>query len=333
MISVIIPVYNVAEYLDKCLNSVITNTYQDLEVICVNDGSTDNCLAILNKWKEKDSRVTIISHENRGLPEARNSGLDVASGEYITFIDADDYVHPCYFQSLLNCMEKTGADMVICNCQKVSVGEEPVITLDLKPHYRRLTAREFYKSYYARHMVWGRLIRFRDASKLRFPREVEAGQDTLYTLRLISSWEQPIVYETSAQLYYYLQRSNSRVRTHPYQSWLEISEWYVLNRTNPQQIKKGEWAWTLLLQAIAHCLLSRYQAYLWKDRDFVKHANRLLYALIPELINNKHILLRDKISRLPACLFPSIYRIKRLMDNPALINTERDIRNKQRQML
>ena len=94
MISVIIPVFNVEEYLDKCLESILTNTYRDLEVICVNDGSTDRCPEILRKWKERDLRVIIVNQENRGVVRVRNSGLDAATGEYIAFVDSDDWIHP-----------------------------------------------------------------------------------------------------------------------------------------------------------------------------------------------------------------------------------------------
>ena len=94
MISVIIPVFNVEKYLDKCMESVLTNTYRDLEVICVNDGSTDRCPEILRKWKERDLRVIIVNQENRGVVRVRNSGLDAATGEYIAFVDSDDWIHP-----------------------------------------------------------------------------------------------------------------------------------------------------------------------------------------------------------------------------------------------
>ena len=94
MISVIIPVFNVEEYLDKCLESILTNTYRELEVICVNDGSTDRCPEILRKWKERDLRVIIVNQENRGVVRVRNSGLDAATGEYIAFVDSDDWIHP-----------------------------------------------------------------------------------------------------------------------------------------------------------------------------------------------------------------------------------------------
>ena len=92
-ISVIIPVYNTAEYLEKCINCIILQTLSDIEVICINDGSTDNSLDILNTYAEKDKRIIIINQENAGQSVARNIGLDIAQGQYVYFVDSDDTIH------------------------------------------------------------------------------------------------------------------------------------------------------------------------------------------------------------------------------------------------
>ena len=96
LVSVIIPVYNVEKYLRRCLNSVIDQEYKNIEIILVNDGSTDNSLEIAISYKEKDKRIKVFSQENQGLSAARNMGLDKSHGEYITFIDSDDYVSKDY---------------------------------------------------------------------------------------------------------------------------------------------------------------------------------------------------------------------------------------------
>ena len=85
-ISVIVPIYNAELYLDRCLKSIINNTYRNLEIICINDGSTDTSLNILESYKENDSRIIVISQENRGVSSARNKGLEIATGEYISFV-------------------------------------------------------------------------------------------------------------------------------------------------------------------------------------------------------------------------------------------------------
>ena len=157
-ISVIIPVYNAEDYLDRCLQSVLTNTYSELEVICVNDGSTDSSPTILNKWQAQDPRVIVVSHENRGLPEARNSGLEVMTGDYTAFIDADDWVHPQYFQALLDCMEETGADMAVSGVRRFRADEDVEIDPNVELPRRKLTAEAFYNNFYARYVIWGKQI-------------------------------------------------------------------------------------------------------------------------------------------------------------------------------
>ena len=330
MISVIIPVYNVTAYLNKCLCSVLGNTYRDLEVICVNDGSTDQSLSILQKWAGRDSRVVIFSQENLGLPEARNRGLQAAHGDYISFIDSDDWVHPRYFESLLNCMEENGSDMVISGCQKFQTGENISVDPNLKPSFRALNDREFYQSYYARHMVWGRLIRMRDAKELHFPPEVDALQDTLYNLRIISGLKNPIVYETDAPLYYYLQRPGSLVHSRPYTAAIQISDWYVKNGRDPQHERIGKWAWTLLLQSITMALSCRYSARLWKHQEVIRYTNGLLRVMLSDLWKDSYVSLESKLSRTVAFLFPCLYRRFRLHKDPSLRDYERSIREQRR---
>ena len=92
MISIIVPVYNVEAYLPQCLDSLINQTYQDLEIICVNDGSTDGSLEILQKYQSKDKRIKVVSQKNQGLSGARNTGISQATGEWIMFVDSDDYL-------------------------------------------------------------------------------------------------------------------------------------------------------------------------------------------------------------------------------------------------
>ena len=113
-ISVVIPVYNVESYLSQCLDSVLNQTFTDFECICVNDGSTDNSLAILQEYISKDSRIKIINQENKGLSGARNAALKVMDGQYITFIDSDDFVSNDYLERLLVLAEKDNSDIVYC---------------------------------------------------------------------------------------------------------------------------------------------------------------------------------------------------------------------------
>lgn len=114
MISVIIPVYNVEKYLEKCLESVCNQTYKDLEIILIDDGSTDSSGSICDRYAKLDSRVKVIHRENMGLAYTRNQGLDLASGEYIAWCDSDDYWHPQMLELLMDMMTKEDAEVACC---------------------------------------------------------------------------------------------------------------------------------------------------------------------------------------------------------------------------
>ena len=111
-VSIIIPVYNVEKYLDRCMDSVLNQSLTDFEIIMVDDGSPDNCPAMCDEYARKDARIKVIHKENGGLGFARNSGLDAATGEYVAFIDSDDYVSLSYIEDLYECAAKNDADAV-----------------------------------------------------------------------------------------------------------------------------------------------------------------------------------------------------------------------------
>lgn len=114
MISVIIPIYKVEAFLDNCITSVVEQSYKDLEIILVDDGSPDNCPVICDKWASQDKRIKVIHKTNGGLSDARNAGLDVATGEYLSFVDSDDWIAPNMYQVMIDTIQKEDAD--ICSC-------------------------------------------------------------------------------------------------------------------------------------------------------------------------------------------------------------------------
>lgn len=115
LISVIVPIYKVEEYLEHCVASITAQTHKKLEIILVDDGSPDNCGAMCDAWAEKDSRIRVIHKENGGLSDARNAGLEIASGDYIAFVDSDDWIEPELYERLLTVLQKENADICACN--------------------------------------------------------------------------------------------------------------------------------------------------------------------------------------------------------------------------
>lgn len=129
-VSVIMPVYNVEPYLGRCLDSLIHQTLSDIEIVCVDDCSTDGSLRVLNEWAAKDVRIKVItSSQNGGAAVARNKGLDVAQGQYLGFVDPDDFIDLCYYEKLYNKAEETGADIV--KCVRKIVAKDGQITISL----------------------------------------------------------------------------------------------------------------------------------------------------------------------------------------------------------
>ena len=117
--SVIIPVYNVEKYIERCLESVVHQEYKNLEIIIIDDGSTDTSGLICDKYQEKDSRITVIHQKNSGQSAARNRALDVIKGKYVAFIDSDDYISPNFISDMIYYMQKNDADIGMCNVKLV----------------------------------------------------------------------------------------------------------------------------------------------------------------------------------------------------------------------
>lgn len=118
-ISIIVPIYNVAQYLRACINSIVNQTYRDIEIILIDDGSTDDSGSICEEYKKIDERIVVIHQNNAGLSAARNAGIKLSTGEYITFIDSDDYISPDYIKKLHSCFADNTIDIVVCDLKKV----------------------------------------------------------------------------------------------------------------------------------------------------------------------------------------------------------------------
>lgn len=120
LISVIVPVYNVEKYLDKCVDSIVNQTYKNLEIILVDDGSPDNCPKMCDDWARKDKRIRVIHKKNGGVSSARNLGINNANGECIGFVDSDDWIEKKYIQKLYETLIQEGADIALCGCNRVT---------------------------------------------------------------------------------------------------------------------------------------------------------------------------------------------------------------------
>lgn len=133
LISIVVPVYNVKQFLTKCLNSIISQTYSNLEIIVVDDGSTDGSATICDDYAKKDKRISVIHKENGGLASARNAGIDVAKGTYIGFVDSDDYIEPYMYEKLLQAILKYSCNIAVCGINYVFDDGEVIAKANIEP--------------------------------------------------------------------------------------------------------------------------------------------------------------------------------------------------------
>ncbi len=212
LVTVILPIYNMEAYLARCLDSVCASSYRDLEILCVDDGSKDRSLEILREYEARDSRIVVIAKENGGVSSARNAGLDRMHGEFVTFIDPDDLIHPQMIEALCLAQEKTNADIVICGHQTVHEADFPISfppldsgTLSIK----EVTWTSVFKNYdhgafCCWHLISSKLIQHK-----QFPEDLKIGEDSVFFTSLWDRESAPRCCILDAALYYYFVRDSS----------------------------------------------------------------------------------------------------------------------------
>ncbi len=181
LISVIIPVYNTQQYLKQCIDSVINQTYKNLEIILVDDGSTDDSPKICDEYTLKDNRIKVIHKQNGGVSSARNAGLKIAKGDYIGFVDSDDFIAPDMYETLCRELISTNTDLVICNwyieCDKW-------IENTVFPKEKVLTIQEAVKYLYRSSSVCTRLFKKNTIENIFFNEKIGFGEDRLFYLEV-----------------------------------------------------------------------------------------------------------------------------------------------------
>lgn len=259
-VSVLIPIYNVEKYLRECLDSVIGQTLKDIEIICLNDGSTDSCAEILKEYKAKDERIKVINKENSGYGASMNIGLNLATGEYVGIVESDDFVDKTMFEDLYNIAVNNKADMVksdyyyytTANNQKrkagkISKSEANKIITDEKRQKLLKMQPSIWSAIYKRDLLNNFDIRFLETPGASY-------QDTSFSFKVISL-AQGIVLTNKAYLYYRQDNENSSVHAKDKifiicDEYNEITDF--LNK-NPE-IKK---------YTLTNKLIKQYKAYLW----------------------------------------------------------------------
>ena len=207
-ISVVVPVYNVEQYLEKCVNSIINQTYKNLEIILVDDGATDNSGEMCDELAKLDDRISVYHKENGGLSDARNYGVERATGEYIGFVDSDDYIDAEMYEKLYEAIKKEDADVAECNLKIIYPNRVELFTE--QNYYKVCTKWEYLEEYLTIKKVfgsvWTKLIKSDVAKKLVFPKG-KLYEDTYYAYDLINVANSFVLIDSPS--YNYLMRENS----------------------------------------------------------------------------------------------------------------------------
>ncbi|MGP4106334.1 glycosyltransferase family 2 protein [Virgibacillus sp. L01] len=218
-ISIIVPVYMVEQYLEKCIDSILLQTFTDFELILVNDGSPDNCRSICDSYAMKDQRIKVIHKENGGPSSARNAGIEIACGEYIGFVDSDDYIHERMYEILFDIASKNLSDIVVCDYYKVKNSETHEDGLN--PGYTETKGFVNYTNLQVLNLLidsnlgtfivaWNKLYRSSLFNYLKYI-EGRVYEDLFLAHKIIHKCTK-ITY-TPFKLYYYLQREGSIVNS------------------------------------------------------------------------------------------------------------------------
>lgn len=230
MITVIVPVYNVEKYLNKCVDSILQQTYTDFELILVDDGSPDNCPKICDEYEALDSRIKVIHKKNGGLSSARNEALNIAKGDYITFVDSDDWIAPYAFEYLLNLILTYDAEVVSADyehtkvddvnfekpySEKIILGSEDILKFYMQQDNRRK------KNDYP---VWIKLYKKESIKQVRFP-DGKLYEDIIFNFKILKECKKYV--KSSRIIYAYNNRNNSITKSklsNSHFSLLEITD-------------------------------------------------------------------------------------------------------------
>ena len=186
LISIIVPIYNVEKYLNKCIESIVNQTYENIEIILIDDGSNDNSGIICDEYAKKDNRIIVVHKENGGVSSARNKGLKIAKGEWISFVDADDWIEQTFCQTLLNKVTQEQADIAVCGYNRITDNRIEKINANNQEVF--LNSNEYLVKSLNPQTGFGfchmKLIKKEVLKSISFNERIEVGEDALFNIQL-----------------------------------------------------------------------------------------------------------------------------------------------------
>lgn len=308
VISVIVPVYKVEPYLPKCIESICRQTFSELEIILVDDGSPDCCGQICDEYAQTDPRIRVIHQENRGLSAARNAGMAIARGQYFGFVDSDDWIEPDMFAFLYHNLRKEQADISVCGMYQHDGGR--VIPYGDPDFYGVQTPVEAIRSV-LRHgqicfCVWNKLYRREVFSEIRFP-EGRIYEDVFVMVRLLDQASRIVV--QLAPKYHYLRRAGSITRSAYRPAMQDViaaqqSNDQYLQTRHPELLPEVQFNLSAAHFAVLDAMLLSPQPV---DADAKQVHLRYLRQHWAEILRNPHVSKRRKLILPMLCLHEKLY--------------------------
>ena len=234
MISVIVPVYQCEKYLSRCIDSILNQTFSDLEIVLIDDGSTDQSPRICDEYKKQDNRVKVVHQENKGVAAARNSGLDIAKGNYITFVDSDDYIEPDMYEQMMEKAIQYDCDVIMCDCVKDFPDKSQIYSHDIRAgYYSHIQLKsEYYPhllimenvEYPATISNWLLLFK-KSLNKVRYVEGVRFSEDLLFGAQLLL-YAKSFYYLKGKPYYHYVMNESSATHTFQKDKWNDYKVLY-----------------------------------------------------------------------------------------------------------
>lgn len=316
MVSVIVPIYNVEKYLDKCVESLLNQTYSEMEIILVDDGSTDNSGKICDAYQERDDRIVVLHKANGGVSSARNEGLKIAKGEYIAFVDSDDWVHKEYIACLAEGLN-SGADLAICSMTEIAEREIEDVAVLSKQYFQFDRNECFQKMLYSTKIggfLWNKLFR-KTLITHALKENIYYSEDFVFCAQYAENIKQAVFIDIP--LYYYWQNLNSVTNMHGVYndkifSLLEAEK--LLREIYVSNLPDSKDDITLNLVKVALNLRARYKYNKYNNTEQYQAIGEVIKEYYPNIRSSDKIRFREKINIFMTKNFPvSLLKLKSVL--------------------
>lgn len=311
LISIIVPVYNVEKYLSKCVESIQRQTYRNIEIILVDDGSPDHCPEICDRFAKEDSRIKVIHKKNGGLSDARNAGLEAANGAYLAFVDSDDYISNDMIEKMYCRILRDRSDMAICNIDFVdengnSINRNTIqaknVTVEEPQFWRELRANYIYCV-----VAWNKLY----VKKLFEDVQYDVGklhEDEFILHKLVSKCER--ISFLSEKMYFYLQREQSIMNSKYTVERMDLAEALIHRSLYFRQRgwqELAEWSLTGSIGSVMKGYnMPEHSEEAWKQR--IKELHKKFRAAYVQVASSKTASLRFRVNAFLFYLSPFVYK-------------------------